>query len=120
MGEAGAIGYEGIDDSTFYTRMNRYGKSSYRSGSNIFYGHWTAFDIVMSFFMGDGDSSRGYRRNLFAADYSVTGVFSGPHTSLYGFMGCINYAGTYDNNEEQNQLDAQHADEDQSNKSDKQ
>ena len=35
-------------------------------------------------------------------------------------MSCITYAGTYDNNEEQNQLDAQHADEDQSNESEEQ
>ena len=35
-------------------------------------------------------------------------------------MSCINYAGTYENNEEQNQLDAQLADEEKSNESDKQ
>lgn len=35
-------------------------------------------------------------------------------------MSCINYAGIYENNEEQNQLDAQLADEEKSNESDKQ
>ena len=68
--------------------------------------------------MDDGNSSRSHRDLLFRAD-GVTGGFSGPHAT-YDYMNCITYAGAYDNNEEQNQLDAQHADEDQSNESEEQ
>ena len=66
----------------------------------------------------DEKNARSSRAQLFKAD-GVTGIFSGPYSTT-GYMSCIYYAGIYDNNEEQNQLDAQHADEDQSNESDKQ
>ena len=72
----------------------------------------------MSLLVDDGNLSRSHRDLLFRAD-GATGVFSGPHAT-YDYMSCILYAGTYDNNEEQNQLDAQHNDEDQSNESEEQ
>jgi len=119
MGEAGSTEYTGMD--AFFTRMDRYGKLNRNnwSGTSNLYGFDTGFDIVMKLLVDDGNSSRSHRNLLFKAG-GFTGVFSGPHATLYGYMSCINYAGTYDNNEEQNQLDAQHADEDQSNESDKQ
>jgi len=73
------IGYIGADGSTFITRMDRYGTSNAWLGSNIFWGPRTGFDIVLTFFLDDGNSARSHRRNLFSPNYSVTGGFSGPH-----------------------------------------
>ena len=78
----------------------------------------TGVDIIMQLLVDDGNYSRSNRDILFRAN-GVTGLFSGPHAT-YNYMSCITYAGTYVNNEEQNQLDAQLADEDQSNESEEQ
>ena len=69
--------------------------------------------------MDDGNPLRSNRKLLFTEGENVTGGYSGTH-ALYDSMSCINYATTYENNEVQNQLDAQLADEDQSNASEEQ
>jgi len=111
MREEDYVGYIGTDGSTPYTRMSKYGKVSPLGGANLYRGSNTGVEIVMYFLVDDGNNKRGSRAQLFRAE-GVTGIFSGPQAT-YGYMSCINYADTYENNEEQNQLDAQHADEDQ-------
>ena len=42
----------------------------------------------------DGVPSRGHRRNLFDPDFTMTGSFSGPHTTQRK-MTCIDYADAF-------------------------
>ena len=105
MGEAGLTGHTGQDGSSPYQRMDRYGSWNRWAAENISYGSTTGVDVVMQLFVDDGVRSRGHRNNLFSKHGAVTGAFSGSH-GKYDSMSCITYAGIYDNNEKQNQLDA--------------
>ena len=70
----------------------------------------------MMLLVDDGNVMRLAREWFFRAD-GVIGVFSGSHTKSYltEYLSYINFASAYDNNEEQNQLDALNAGEGQSN-----
>ena len=102
MGEEGLTGHTGTDGSTPYSRMDRYGSWNRWAAENISYGSSTAVDVVMQLFVDDGVRSRGHRNNIFSRHGKVTGGYSGSHEK-YSYMTCITYAGSYTNNEEQNQ-----------------
>ena len=106
MGENGLTGHTGTDGSTPYKRMDRYGSWNRWAAENISYGSLEGVDVVMQLFVDDGVRSRGHRTNLFSKHGTVTGAFSGKH-ERYNHMSCITYAGIYENNEEQNRLDAE-------------
>jgi len=91
---SGRTGHTGTDGSTVPDRLNRYGTWSLAAGENIDYGNGTARRIVISFLVDDGVPSRGHRKNLLDASFSLMGVAVGPHPK-YGKMCVMDFAGAY-------------------------
>ena len=94
QGETEQTGHTGVDGSSPFTRIERYG--TYRTaGENIDYGAANARDAVVDLLIDDGVSSRGHRKNIMNKDFSFTGVgFSKKH-KLYGSVCVITFAGGY-------------------------
>lgn len=94
QGETAQTGHTGVDGSTPFTRIEKYG--SYRTaGENISYGPTSGRDIVVQLLVDDGVASRGHRKNIMNKDFSSTGVgFTKKHRT-YGSVCVITYAGEY-------------------------
>jgi uncharacterized protein YkwD len=93
-GPSGALGHTGVDGSTMRRRIERYGDWDIRVGENISYGHAHAREIVIQLIVDDGVSSRGHRRNVMQADFSVVGVAIRRH-ARYGSMCVQDFAGGF-------------------------
>jgi hypothetical protein len=70
---------------------------------NNAYSKITAMDIVVQLLVGDGDDTRANRVALFNSNYSHVGVYTGSHSSE-GHVTCINYADTYVDNVNDNEV----------------
>ena len=88
-------GHQGSDGSDTSDRLERYGRWSGGIAENISYGKDYGINVVMQLLVDDGVPSRAHRRNLFDEDFTVTGIFSGPHKTMLK-MTCINYADKYE------------------------
>jgi uncharacterized protein YkwD len=96
QGPAGQIGHISPDGATTQDRLGKYGTACEASAENLYYGTTTAGeDIVLSMLIGDGDSTRKQRENLFSPDSKVMGAHTGPHRDLT-LETCINFAGKFE------------------------
>ena len=94
QGETDQTGHTGVDGSTPFTRIEKYG--TFRTvGENISYGSTSGRDIVVQLLIDDGVSSRGHRKNIMNKDFSSTGIGYTKKHKLYGSVCVITYAGGY-------------------------
>lgn len=94
QGETDQTGHTGVDGSTPFTRIEKYG--TYKTaGENISYGETCGRDIVVQLLIDDGVSSRGHRKNIMNKDFSSTGVGYTHKHKTYGSVCVITYAGGY-------------------------
>ncbi|MBR4599524.1 MAG: CAP domain-containing protein [Treponema sp.] len=94
QGETNQTGHTGVDGSTPFTRIEKYG--TYKTaGENISYGAMSGRDIVVQLLIDDGVSSRGHRKNIMNKDFSSTGVGYTKKHKAYGSVCVITYAGGY-------------------------
>lgn len=97
QGETDQTGHTGVDGSTPFTRIQKYG--TYKAaGENISYGSKSGRDIVVQLLIDDGVPSRGHRKNILSKDFSSTGVGYSKQHKLYGSVCVITYAGGYSEN----------------------
>ena len=97
QGETNQTGHTGVDGSTPFTRIQKYG--SFRTaGENIAYGTKSGRDIVADLLIDDGVSNRGHRKNIMNKDFSSTGVGYTKKHKTYGSVCVITYAGGYSDN----------------------
>ena len=94
QGETDQTGHTGVDGSTPFTRIEKYG--TYKTaGENISYGAMSGRDIVVQLLIDDGVSSRGHRKNIMNKDFSSSGVGYTNKHKTYGSVCVITYAGGY-------------------------
>ena len=93
-GSRGGSGHRGVDGSTPWDRMARFGQRSGYAGENIDYGHRDARGIVLSLIVDHGVRSRAHRANIFGENFRMTGVAVARH-ARWGTMCVIGYASTF-------------------------
>jgi len=93
-GPKGLFSHTGPDGSSPFSRMNRFGKWGETAGENLASGSNNGKAIVMQLLIDDGIPSRAHRKNILNPAYHKAGVAVGKNKS-YGWMTCIDYAGTY-------------------------
>lgn len=94
QGETDQTGHTGVDGSTPFTRIEKYG--TYKTaGENISYGAMSGRDIVVQLLIDDGVSSRGHRKNIMNKDFSSSGVGYTKKHKTYGSVCVITYTGGY-------------------------
>mgnify|MGYP006118858719 CR=1 FL=1 len=91
-GPKGTTGHDGSDGNKLADRLKRYGAPVATYGENLSYGQNTGRGVVLQLLTDDGVPSRGHRTNIFNPAFKVMGCFSGTHSN-YGTMTCIDYAG---------------------------
>jgi uncharacterized protein YkwD len=97
QGETDQTGHTGVDGSTPFTRIEKYG--TYRTaGENIAYRATSGRDIVVQLLIDDGVPNRGHRKNIMNKDFSSSGVGFTKKHKTYGSVCVITYAGTYKEN----------------------
>jgi uncharacterized protein YkwD len=90
----GFTGHRGSDGSTPNARVDRYGQWEAAIGETVVYEVSTARQIIISLIIDDGVPNRGHRRNIFDANYHVTGIsVSDPLT--FGSKCVIDYVGGF-------------------------
>lgn len=94
QGANGTTGHRGIDRSTPWNRIGRYGKWYGRAGENIAYGIQYPRRIVATLIVDAGVGNRGHRKNIFCAGFGVAGVACGRH-ARYGTMCVMDFAGGF-------------------------
>lgn len=94
QGETDQTGHTGVDGSTPFTRIEKYGTFK-TAGENISYGAMSGRDIVVQLLIDDGVSSRGHRKNIMNKDFSSSGVGYTKKHKTYGSVCVITYAGGY-------------------------
>lgn len=94
QGGSGAIGHRGLDHSSPWDRIQRYGRWVGTAGENIAYGMYTPRQIVVNLIVDAGVGDRGHRKNIFCSRFGVAGVACGPH-SRWGTMCVMDFAGAF-------------------------
>ena len=98
QGETDQTGHTGVDGSTPFTRIEKYG--TYKTaGENIDYGATSGREIVVQLLIDDGVPNRGHRKNIMAKDFDSTGVGFTKKHQTYGSVCVITYAGGYADNQ---------------------
>jgi uncharacterized protein YkwD len=90
QGPSGAVGHGPA--GALGARLREHGVWAGLSAENISYGQDDPRDVVRQLIVDSGVASRGHRRNIFAASYTLAGVACGPHRA-YGVMCVIDFAG---------------------------
>ena len=94
---AGQIGHDGVDGSTPFTRIEKYG--TYRAAAeNIAYGANTGRDIVMQLLIDDGVKNRGHRKTILASGYTHTGSGYAEGHKIFKTECVVTYAWRYEEN----------------------
>lgn len=94
IGPKNIVGHIGSDGLNMSKRLEKYGEWSGSIAENIDFGSKTGKNVVLSGIIDDGDSSRGYRKNLFNPKFRSIGIGAARH-GAYGTCVVINYAETY-------------------------
>lgn len=77
---SGATGHKSGNQGGFVEERARlFGAWRGAIGENLSYGPENARDRLLTWLIDDGFASRGHRKRLMSADYSVAGVSCGPH-----------------------------------------
>lgn len=94
QGETDKTGHTGIDGSTPFTRIGKYG--TYKTaGENIAYGSTQGREIVVDLLIDDGVANRGHRKNIMNGQFDASGVGFTKKHKTYGSVCVITYAGGY-------------------------
>ena len=94
QGGTGNTGHAGSDGLRSGDRMRQFGQFSRACGENISYGHKTPEEVTIGLLIDDGVESRGHRKNIMNAEFTVAGAWQGPHPKFGGIC-CIDYASDF-------------------------
>jgi uncharacterized protein YkwD len=94
QGRTGAIGHNGADGSTPFSRIERYGTWENDAGENIGYGNNDPREIVIQLLIDDGVPDRGHRANILDPTFRVVGIAVGSHPS-YRYLCVMDFAGGF-------------------------
>jgi uncharacterized protein YkwD len=94
QGARGLVGHNGVNNSSPFDRINKYGKWNITAGENINYGNDIPREIVIDLIIDDGIKNRGHRENIFNEKFLVVGVACGTHEK-YKYMCVMDFAGEY-------------------------
>lgn len=92
--KTGTTGHKGSDGSFCEKRTQKFGAWSGPIGENLSYGQLSARERVISLIIDDGFTTRGHRKRILGADYTVAGVACGDHSAM-GSMCVITIAGGF-------------------------
>jgi hypothetical protein len=93
---SGKDGHDGINGSSPWNRMNRYGKYNGSASENISYGPGTGRAIVIAFLIDDGVPSRGHRQNNMSTTVNCIGVSMGSWASSSTSICVLDFANNYE------------------------
>lgn len=81
QGQAGEVGHDRVDGTTFSDAARQFGASFSYVGENISYGVPDARGVVIQLLVDDGVESRGHRKNLLNGRFTQTGVGCADHAT---------------------------------------
>lgn len=94
QGRRGSMGHRGVDGSSPWQRLKRFGEWGGQVGENIHYGEKSARQIVIDLIVDAGVPTRGHRKNIFNGNFAVAGISHGGH-ARFGSVCVIDFAGTF-------------------------
>jgi len=103
-GSTGIVGHIGSRENTLQDRLEEFGKWNDCIAEAIDYGSIDGFEIVCSFLVDDGLSSRPHRNAILNPRFKKVGVGCGPHTE-YKTVGCVVFAGEFTEKEETKEVE---------------
>jgi uncharacterized protein YkwD len=95
QGRSGSTGHQTTSSGAMIEdRVKPFGTWEGAIGENLTYGRESARERVLTWLIDDGFATRGHRKRVMSADYSVAGLSCGKHPE-YEKMCCLTLAGGF-------------------------